>query len=188
MLAARSRSVCGGGARVFSGRSWESTRKSPRLNEMQTDLVFRGAHQECAHNSKEISRFAADLVFRDIPGKSVQWGGNTQWLRRPLLCAALLETITGAVIRVLRPPSRLGRLPSRRLALRLTARVLTHSDPRIGTEPAMADGAGSLPGSGGHRDSSSPRPLLLRWKTQITPGGSFLESRGGKLFASAEVL
>jgi len=128
---------------------------------MQPDLVFRGAYQECAHNSKEISSFAAELVFRHVPGKSVQRSGHTQRLRLPLLCAAPLETIAGGIIRVPRPPLSLGLLPSRRLAFRLTARPLTHSDPRMGTEPPAADGAGSLPGSGGHRDSSSPRPHPL---------------------------
>jgi hypothetical protein len=127
---------------------------------MQADLVFRGAYQECAHNSKKISRFAAELVFRDIPGKSVQWAANAQRLRRPLLCAALLETIAGGVVRVLRPPSSLSLFPSRRLALRLTACPLTYSHPRMGTEPPAADGTGSLRRSG-HRDSSSTRPHPL---------------------------
>ena len=124
---------------------------------MQPDLVFRRAHQECAHNCKEISCFAADLVFRDIPGKSVQRSWHTQQLRNPFLCAAPLHTIAGRVVRVLRPPTSLGLFPARPLALPLTARVLTRADPRIGTEPAAADGTGSLPGSG-HRDSSSPPP------------------------------
>jgi hypothetical protein len=151
---------------------------------MQSDLIFRGAHQECAHNSKEISCFSADLVFRDVPGKSAQRSGHTQRLRRPLLCVAPLETIAGRVVRVLRPPPSLGLFPSRRLAIRLTARTLTRSDPRIGTEPPAADGTGSLPGSG-HRDSSSPRPAH-RSGGQIKRGGSFFESRDRKLFASAE--
>ena len=43
---------------------------------MQSDLVFRGAHQECAHNSKKISRFAADLVFRDIQGSRFSGAGT----------------------------------------------------------------------------------------------------------------
>jgi hypothetical protein len=130
---------------------------------MQSDLVFRGAHQECAHNSEKISRFAADLVFRDVPGKSVQRSGHAQRLRRPLLCVTLLKTICGRVVRVLRSPPSLGLFPSRRLALRLTARALTPSDPRIGTEPAAANGTGSLLGSG-HRDSSSlcPNPSVGR--------------------------
>src|ERR1041384_741462 len=151
---------------------------------MQSDLIFRGAHQECAHNSKEISCFSADLVFRDVPGKSAQRSGHTQRLRRPLLCVAPLETIAGRVVRVLRPPPSLGLFPSRRLAIRLTARTLTRSDPRIGTEPPAADGTGSLPGSG-HRDSSSLRSTH-RSGAQIKRAGSFFESRAGKLFASAE--
>ena len=152
----RSRSVCGGCARVFSGRWRECARKSHCINEMQPNLVFCGAHQKCAHNAKEISSFAAGLIFRDVPGKSVQRSGHTQRLRLPFLCAAPLETIAGGIIRVLRPPLSLGLVPSHPLALRLTARPLTHSNPWMGTEPATADRTGSLPGSG-HRDSSSPR-------------------------------
>ena len=178
------RSVCGRRARVFFVRGSKWARKSRRINEMQSDLVFRGAHQECAHNSKEISRFTADLVFRDVPGKSVQRRGYTQRLRHPLLAVAPLKTIAGRVVRVLRPPPRLTPFPSRRLAIRLTACALTWSDSRIGTEPPAADGTGSLPGSG-HRDSSSPRPAH-RSGGQIKRGGSFFESRDRKLFASAE--
>jgi hypothetical protein len=51
----------------------------------------------------------------------------------------------------------LGLFSSRCLALRLAARVLTHSDSRIRTEPTAADRAGSFP-EGGHGDSSSPCP------------------------------
>src|SRR5215831_2337118 len=123
---------------------------------MQPDLVFRRTHYECAHNPKEISGFAAELVFRHVPGKSVQWRRHTQRLRRPFLRAALLETIAGGIVPVLGPPLSLRFLPPRRLAFRLTARLLTRADPRIGTEPAAADQAGSLP-EGGHRDPSSPR-------------------------------
>ncbi len=130
---------------------------SLRLKQMQTDLVFRGTHQKCAHNAKEISNFAAQLVFRHVPGKSVQRRGHSQRLRLSFLHTALLDTIAGGIVRVLRPPLSLSLLPSRRLALRLTTCPLTHSDPRMGTEPAAADGTGSLPGSG-HRDSSSLRP------------------------------
>ena len=150
---------------------------------MHLDLVFRQAHQECAHNAKEISAFAAELVFRDVPGKSVQRSGHTQRFRRPFLGAAPLETIAGGIIRILRPPLSLGLLPSRRLTLRLTACALTLSDPRMGTEPTVADGTGSFPGSG-HRGLSSPHPYPP--VGQIKFGGSFLESEGGKVFASAE--
>src|ERR1039458_202043 len=51
-------------------------------------------------------------------------------------------------------------------------------------EPMAADGAWSLPGCG-HRESSSPCRHLHQ-RIQIKPPGSILESRGGKLLASAE--
>ena len=145
---------------------------------MQADLVFRRAHQECAHNSQEISGFAAELVFREVPGKLVQWGGNTQRLWRPFLGDSPLETIAGGVVRVLRTPPRLGPSPSRRLALRLTASMLALPDPRIRTEPVATDGAGSLPESG-HRDPSSPCP-------QHTSRAAFKSGRLGH-FWRAEV-
>jgi hypothetical protein len=70
---------------------------------------------------------------------------------------ATLQAVARGVIRVLRAPMRLSPLSARRLTLRLPARMLTSSDPRIRTEPAAADRAWSLPECG-HRDSSSPLP------------------------------
>jgi hypothetical protein len=45
------------------------------INEIERDLVFRGAQDKCACNPNEISALGSELVFRDDPGKSVQWRG-----------------------------------------------------------------------------------------------------------------
>jgi hypothetical protein len=72
---------------------------------MCADLIFRGTHQECAHNPKEISGFAAKLVFRDVPGKLVRRGGQTQRLRSS--CASL----TTSSIRIWHLPTSVSMAP-----------------------------------------------------------------------------
>jgi hypothetical protein len=149
-------SVWGRRELVFRGGKGKCAGNSRGINRIRAELVFRGAHQECSHNSKKIRAFLPELVFRQIPGKSVQWGGQTQGLRRPFLRAALLDAVARGILRVLRAPVRLRLLPSCRLALRLAAGMLARSDSRVRTEPSAAKGARSFPGRG-HRASSSPR-------------------------------
>jgi hypothetical protein len=58
----------------------------------------------------------------------------------------------------------------------------------IGTEPTMADAAGTLPGNG-HDDPSSPsRQQILSCNFDYRAGGSILESIPGSLLESAEDL
>ena len=158
-------------------RQWgKCAGNSRRINVIPAELVFRGAYQKCAHHPKEISSFAPELVFRQVPGKSAQWSGQTQCLRRLRLCATLLDPIGGGVIGIGGAPLGLRLLPPRRLTLRLAAGVLTISYTSIGPEPPATDRARSLPGLG-HCDSSSPP-----WSAaavQFKRPGSFLESRGG---------
>lgn len=120
---------------------------------MRADLVFRGAHHECAHKPKKISALGPELVFCEVPGKSLQGGGQTQRFGRLLPRPALQQTVAGGVIGIAGAPARLGLLPPSRLALRPAAGVLAIPNTRIRPEPPAADGAGSLPGLG-HRDSS----------------------------------
>jgi hypothetical protein len=135
-------------------RSPKWTRKPRFISYIQTELVFRGAHQECTHNCNEIRAFLAELVFRQIPRKSAQRSWQSQWLRGLFLRAPLLNPVPGGVLRVLRTPVRLCPLSSRRLALRLAACVLALSHPRVRTEPMAADRAGSFPGRAEHGESS----------------------------------
>jgi hypothetical protein len=52
---------------------------------------------------------------------------------------ALIETVRDGVIRVPSPPTGLGLLPARRLALRLAAGMLAVSYSRVRPEPPAAD-------------------------------------------------
>jgi hypothetical protein len=110
--------------------------------------------------------FLPELAFREVPGKLTEGRQQTQCLRRLFLQAPLLNAVAGRILPILRTPVRLRLLPPRRLALRLTARVLAYSYSLVGTEPVAADGAWSFPGRG-HSDSSSPRSgknlVLGRW-------------------------
>jgi len=127
------------------------------IKHIRAELVFRGTHQECSHNSNKISAFLPELVFRQIPGKSVQRGGQSQWLRRLFLRVTLLDPVGYGVIRIRGAPPGLGPFPPRRLALWLAARMLARSHSRVGTEPMAAKGTRSLPGCG-HRDSIIATP------------------------------
>jgi hypothetical protein len=82
-----------------------------------------------------------------------------QW-RLVFLGAALLNAVTGGVLRILRTPVRLRHLAPRCLALGLTAGVLTWSYSLVGTKPLAADRARCFPGCG-HRESSSLCPANL---------------------------
>ena len=151
----RRASVWGRRDRVFryGRRKW--TRNSGRIIYIRAELVFRGAHQECAHNANKIRAFPSELVFRQIPGKSAQGRRQSQRLRWFFLGIPLLNPVARCVLRVLCTPVRLCPLPSRQLALRLAARSLAQSYPRVRTEPVAADGTRSFP-ERGHRQSSSP--------------------------------
>ena len=121
----------------------------PRVfNSIRTELVFRRPHQECSHNGNEISALIPELVFRQVPGKLVQRWRQPQWFRWVGLRFPLLEPVARRVVRVAVPPVRLRLLPAFRLALRLSADVLTVSYSWVRPKPPPADCAGPLPGIG----------------------------------------
>ena len=159
------------------------------IREIQADLVFRGADDECSHNPNEICALRAELVFRDVPGKLVQWRGQSQrfrcfGVRRRAPVNSPCDRIPGVAI----APVCLGLLTACLLAVRTTASSLPASHSRIRPEPPATDGARSLPGLG-HRDvlssSSRVRPPRDR-RLQFRMPGSFLASTGGSLLESAE--
>jgi len=130
-----------------------------RISEIRADLVFRGADDECSHNANEISSLWAELVFRDVPGKLVEWRGQSQrfrcfGVRRRAPVNSPCDAIPGVAI----APVCLGLLTACLLAVRTAASSLPASHSRIRPEPPATDGARSLPGLG-HRDvlSSSSR-------------------------------
>ena len=63
-----------------------------RINYMTPELELRGPEQYFAHNPEKIGSLHSEFGLRDIPGKSAQWGWQTQRLRRLLPCPALLHT------------------------------------------------------------------------------------------------
>src|SRR5208283_1895669 len=112
--------------------------------------------------------------------------GETQWFRRLGKRTPTQDPAGGKIVRIPLPPLRLHLAAARAATFRLATSTLPRPDSRIGTEPAMADTTGSLP-SVSHGDSSSPRSsstisVFLDYRT----GGSFLESIGRSLLASAE--
>ena len=148
-----------GGNWSFCGGRGKCVGNSRGIKHIRAELVFRGTYQECSHNSNEISAFPPELVFRQIPGKSVQRGGQSQWLRRLFLRVTLLDPIGYGVVGIRGAPPGLGLFPPRRLALWLAAGMLARSDSRVGAEPMAAKRTRSFPGRG-HRDSSSQRASL----------------------------
>src|SRR4051812_26772039 len=99
----------------------------------------------------------------------------------------LLDPISGSILRVPSPPTRLC-LPTPQLpTFRLATGALSTSDSRIRPKPLPTDRARSLPGLWHGDPSSSPRPDTFACG-HIRLTGSLLESRGGSLFARAEGL
>jgi hypothetical protein len=47
-----------------------------------------------AQNPNEISGFDPDLILRDVPGKSAQWGRQTERIRRPIRFPAIQHSVT----------------------------------------------------------------------------------------------
>jgi len=184
-LLPRRDSVCGRRELVFLQKGGKCVGNSRGIKPIRAELVFRGTHQECSHNSNEISAFLPELVFRQIPGKSVQRGWQAQWLWLLFLRVPLQDPVGCGIIRIRCAPPWLGVFfrPCR-LALWLAAGMLARPHSCVGTEPMTAKGTRPLPGRG-HRDSSSQRAAAPRRSPFKLPG-SFLESRGGKFFASAE--
>src|SRR5271170_994733 len=124
-----------------------------RINEIRPYLVFRGTDQQCSHNANEISALRSELVFREVPGKLVQRGRQSQRLRCLCLCRSLINPPGDSVAWIPAAPTRLRSLTADCLALRLAAGPLPGSHSRARPEPPAADGARSLPGLW-HRDVS----------------------------------
>src|SRR3954468_24400918 len=98
----------------------------------------------------------------------------------------LLDPISGSILRVPSPPTRLRLATPQLPTFRLAAGALPTPDPRIRPKPLPTDRARSLPGLWHGDPSSSPRPDTFACG-HIRLTGSLLESRGGSLFARAEV-
>lgn len=144
------------------------------MKKIRVELVFRGAQQECAQNPNEISTLPSELVFRQIPGELVQrWGRADR--RGSFVLVANCESMGRSVAGVAGAPSGLRLSPASFLAVRSIAGVLAVADSVVWPEPSPAHPARSLPGIGHPRSSS------------LRPGGQLLASRGGSVFASAEV-
>ena len=131
-----------------------------RISEIRADLVFRGADDECSHNANEISSLWAELVFRDVPGKLVEWRGQSQLFGRLGLRRrrAPVDSPCDRIPGVLITPVCLGLLTPRLLAIGTSAGSLPVPHSRIRPEPPATDGARFLPDLG-HSDvlSSSSR-------------------------------
>ena len=144
--------------------------------------LFRGTGK-WAGNSRWIKKIRPDLVFRDIPRKWVQWRRQAQRLRRLGLRRTPVYAPDNGIVPVAATPTRLRFPPARGLTLRLATGPLPVSYSRLWPEPPATDSAWSLSGLGHRDDSSSPRH---RPAGQIRMRGSFLESTGGSILASAE--
>src|SRR3954470_7575823 len=97
----------------------------------------------------------------------------------------LLDPISGSILRVPSPPTRLRLATPQLPTFRLAAGALPTPDPRIRPKPLPTDRARSLPGLWHGDPSSSPRRDTSAG-AHIKLTGSVLESRGGSLFARAE--
>ena len=137
------------------------------INDLRLQLVFRGPQEKCANNPNEISAFATELVFREVPGKLVQRGRDTQRFGvfggvRPM---ALVDPVGDSVTGVAGSPTGLGFLAAGLLAVRPIAGSLTLADSRVRTEPPPADPARFLPGFG------HARPWSPGWVGQFCRAG-----------------
>ena len=124
-----------------------------------------------------------------MPGKLVEWRGQSQRFGGLRGCRRALVNPPGdRIAAVAIAPVCLGFLTACRLTVGIPAGPLTGSYSRVRPEPPATDRARSLPDLG-HRDdlSSSSRLCRPERRRQFRIPGSFLESRTGKLLASAEV-
>src|SRR5438445_11625698 len=119
-----------------------------------------------------------ELGLRDVPRKSAQWGWQTEWFRRLILLAAILNPPCDEVVRIPLPPCLLLLPTPRRLAFRFLTSSLTGSDSLIWTEPAAANTAGFL-SCVRHRDSSSPHHQIKESVRSVCGVGHSGEQRWG---------
>ena len=85
------------------------------------------------------ARCEPNWSFANSQGSWFNGAGKRSGFRRLGLCRPLIDPPGDGVARVPAPPTGLGLLPARRLALRLAAGTLAVSYSRIGTEPPAAD-------------------------------------------------
>jgi hypothetical protein len=156
------------GTRLFR-QTRKCAGKRRRISHIRPELVFRSAQEKSAHCANEISALRSKLVFRNIPGQLVQRRWQAQRFRfRIALCGTLLDPPGGRVVRVAPAPAGLGLLPSRALALRFAAGVLSITYPRVRPKPLPTYPAWSLPGLW-HGDPSSFPPLWQRLNSRSDP-------------------
>jgi hypothetical protein len=129
------------------------------INTIASELVLREASQQCAHNSYEICSLRHELVLRDIPGKSIQRGRQSQRFLGRIQLDSILNPASGKVIRMPGHPLRLVPLVAQPPAIRPTASPLARTYSVVGTEPAIADAAGTLRRVGHDDSSSRPRNI-----------------------------
>src|SRR3954471_9835652 len=168
-------------------RSGKCAGNPPRISYIRPELVFRRSQQKSAHNPNEISTFGSELVFCQIPGNLIQRRSHSQRFRHRIpLQRTLLDPISRSILRVPLPPTRLRLLTPQLPTFRLATGALPTPDSRIRPKPLPTDRARSLPGLWHGDPSSSPRRDTSAG-AHIKLTGSVLESRGGSLFARAEV-
>lgn len=124
-----------------------------RISQIRPELVFRGLQEKYAHNRNEINALTLELVFRQVPGKSGQGWGSTEWFSVRVL-VALLDAIGSGVAGIAGAPTGLCLLAPGFLAVRLAAGVLAVAYSVIRLEPPAADPAWPLAGIG-HAGPSS---------------------------------
>ena len=168
-------------------RNGKCAGKPHRMSDIRPELVFRGTQEDSTQNHNEIGAFSPELIFRQIPGKLVQRRRHSQRFGRRIGCdRALLDPVSGGVLRVPDAPVRLRLTAPRCLTFWLAAGPLSRSDSRVRSKPPPANRARSLPGLWHGDPPWSPCPGQCSAGVRIRTGGSLLASRRGSLFASAE--
>jgi len=100
---------------------------------------LRAVQQEFAENPNEISGFDPELVLRDVPGKSVQRGRQSQRFRGSLGFPAIQDSTCDEIVRMTLPPSFLLLFSAGDLAIRVSTSSLAEAYARIGAEPTSAN-------------------------------------------------
>ncbi len=130
------------------GKSVRIRRDSPHL---RPHLDLRGSQEQSAEDRQKVGPPSPELLVREVPRKPVERTRHSHRLDRPLRRrralrrarrrASQLQPASDVVVRMRRPPRRLRRLLSRRLAARARAHPLPRPNACVRAKPFPADRA-----------------------------------------------